>query len=272
MRYWAAVLLAALPWLNPVTYGPTGPAVPWLVGIGCALALWMLARLRISSAAWRLLGLAAILVLWAWTVHPGTGPRGAVPGRRVGPDRRGGWAGLRRGGERGLATGFAGCSLPQCRDRPLPVLRCCRRAGALGQRAPSRRGLRQPAPTEPVRHAVLARRGGASVGRIGGSHGLWRSCWRSLLAAGSAASGSRTALLQGLVLAGLSAAVAGWRTASCVSFSAPSRRCVFRGRRCCCHGCSTWRPASCRRARSGAASAAARPAAAASCCGPTCCT
>lgn len=62
-----ALLLVALPWLDPAAYGPTPAAIPWLVSAASALALWAVAsrgfRLRLVSpvAAW----LAAGVVLWA---------------------------------------------------------------------------------------------------------------------------------------------------------------------------------------------------------------
>lgn len=62
-----ALLLVALPWLDPAAYGPTPAAIPWLVSAASALALWAVAsrgfrwQLVPPVAAW----LAAGVVLWA---------------------------------------------------------------------------------------------------------------------------------------------------------------------------------------------------------------
>lgn len=39
----AAVLFAALPWLNPVSIGPSASVAPWLFAAACGVALWMFA-------------------------------------------------------------------------------------------------------------------------------------------------------------------------------------------------------------------------------------
>lgn len=55
--------LVALPWLNPRTSGPSAAVEPWIVGMACVLALWLLAgapRLRLYWPAWALVGWAAV--------------------------------------------------------------------------------------------------------------------------------------------------------------------------------------------------------------------
>jgi O-antigen ligase len=67
----AAILLAALPWLNPVGAGPSTLVVPWLTTGACALLLWLLAP-STPRLPGRLLVLAGSLVLVAWLPHPET--------------------------------------------------------------------------------------------------------------------------------------------------------------------------------------------------------
>lgn len=47
-----AAVLAALPWIQPWTAGPSPQVVPWMVSALCALALWLLARSAVFP--WRL--------------------------------------------------------------------------------------------------------------------------------------------------------------------------------------------------------------------------
>lgn len=42
-RSWAALVLAALPWLNPFALGPSPSVMPWLVSALCGITLWSLA-------------------------------------------------------------------------------------------------------------------------------------------------------------------------------------------------------------------------------------
>lgn len=68
MSYAAAAGVAALPWLNPFTAGPSAAVVPWLVSAACGLVLLLLAGggTRVHG------GLAAVLggiVVWAVVSH-----------------------------------------------------------------------------------------------------------------------------------------------------------------------------------------------------------
>jgi O-antigen ligase len=70
-RVRCAAVLAALPWLNPYSFGPTPAVVHWLVGMSCGLGLWLLAFVLGQGLRWRTAALAAGLVSWAWLVHTG---------------------------------------------------------------------------------------------------------------------------------------------------------------------------------------------------------
>ena len=65
-RAHVAAVLAAIPWLNPFTFGPTAAVVPWLVSLACGLALWALAMgAGVRPFPWRMVGAVALVVLWA---------------------------------------------------------------------------------------------------------------------------------------------------------------------------------------------------------------
>lgn len=70
-RAHVAAVLAALPWLDPFTFGPTAAVAPWLTSLACGLALWALA---IAGGArpfpWRMSGVAALVVIWAGLRNP----------------------------------------------------------------------------------------------------------------------------------------------------------------------------------------------------------
>lgn len=69
----AAIALAALPWLNPFTLGPSAAAIPWFVSAAAALALYMLSvrsgHVRVHPA---LIGCCALVVAWASLTHLGS--------------------------------------------------------------------------------------------------------------------------------------------------------------------------------------------------------
>jgi hypothetical protein len=70
-RRGSVALLAALPWLDPMAYGPSAAALPWLVSAACALALWALGsrgftlQLVPRGLAW----MAAAVVAWGALSH-----------------------------------------------------------------------------------------------------------------------------------------------------------------------------------------------------------
>lgn len=69
-----ACLLAAVPWLNPLAGGPSPSIQPWLVSAACGLALWLLAGGALQGARPRLLASALALVLWAVLSQQGLRP------------------------------------------------------------------------------------------------------------------------------------------------------------------------------------------------------
>ena len=74
-RSWRAGLalaLAALPWINPFARGPSPAVMPWLVSALCGIGLWLLAATGNAGAPAlprRLLAAMAALVLWAALAH-----------------------------------------------------------------------------------------------------------------------------------------------------------------------------------------------------------
>lgn len=71
-----AALLVALPWLNPFASGPSPAMQPWLTSAACALGLWLLALARGVRPRLRLwlpaLAIAAWAVLSQWALRPET--------------------------------------------------------------------------------------------------------------------------------------------------------------------------------------------------------
>jgi len=61
----AAALLMALPWLNPLASGPSPAMQPWLTTAACTLVLWILALLWGGTPRPRLVLPAALVVAWA---------------------------------------------------------------------------------------------------------------------------------------------------------------------------------------------------------------
>ena len=72
----AAAALTALPWLTPFTFGPSPQTVPWLVTAACALLLWLLAwgvqpgSVRAGGLAWCLSAVVAWAVLSQLSLRP----------------------------------------------------------------------------------------------------------------------------------------------------------------------------------------------------------
>jgi hypothetical protein len=71
-RPWMVCVLAALPWLNPVADGPSAAVRPWLVSAACGLGLWLVAGGATTRLPWpRALAWACLaLVAWAALAHP----------------------------------------------------------------------------------------------------------------------------------------------------------------------------------------------------------
>ena len=204
-----AFLLAAAPWLNPLSTGPSAAVTPWLVSATCGILLWAVAATgaRIPHVPRTLLWSAGALVAWA-----------ALSQGMVRPETVMLAAGL---GLILLAAGFAGD--PQiARSLQAGFLAAAAASAAIGlcqyfgiaglfspwmnvaEAGEAYANLRQP-----NQYATLCWIGGAIV--VFGTLRLPR--WGAiallvLLAAGSAASVSRTGMLQGLVLTALAAC---WR-------------------------------------------------------------
>jgi O-antigen ligase len=64
-----AVLFVALPWLNPFAFGPSPGVQPWLASMACAIALWLLAATGGSSGRLRPLWPALAVIGWAALTH-----------------------------------------------------------------------------------------------------------------------------------------------------------------------------------------------------------
>lgn len=61
--------LAALPWLNPFAPGPTPTVMPWLTSFACALAAWVLATAQGAGVRVGALAAGAVLVAWGLLGH-----------------------------------------------------------------------------------------------------------------------------------------------------------------------------------------------------------
>ena len=68
-----AVGSAALPWLVPITFGPASTTIQWLVSMACGVALWLLSLPDVSRPPTRLVFFASAIALWAWASHPDIG-------------------------------------------------------------------------------------------------------------------------------------------------------------------------------------------------------
>jgi O-antigen ligase len=64
-RLLAAFVLVAIPWLDPFSSGPSPSVQPWLVSMACALGLWGLAVSGEATGRLRLLWPAIAIVAWA---------------------------------------------------------------------------------------------------------------------------------------------------------------------------------------------------------------
>lgn len=64
-RWCIAVLLAAAPWLNPFTSGPSAAVQPWLTSAACALGLWLWALAHGARLRLRLWLPAFAIFVWA---------------------------------------------------------------------------------------------------------------------------------------------------------------------------------------------------------------
>lgn len=206
-RVAAAAALAALPWLNPFARGPSPSVMPWLVSALCGIGLWLLAsagtggRPRIPRG---LLAAMAATVVWAALGHLPLRPEvvmlaagllliALAAGFSPDPDLRA-----------GLQAGFLAAA---ALSAVLGLVQYFGLAAAfspwidLAEAGEAFGNLRQP-----NQYATLCWIGGAIV--VFGTLRLSRAGALSLLvllAAGSAASVSRTGMVQGLVLTLLAA-------------------------------------------------------------------
>lgn len=203
-RRGAAALLVALPWLNPFAYGPSPAVHPWLASMACAVGLWLLAVSGGSSGRLRTLWPAVALIAWAALSHLSVRPELVFLAAGVALVAVVASIADDPGLPEALQTGFllaAGASA---------VIGLCQYFGLATMLSPWVNGagageayanLRQP-----NQFATLCWIGGAVV--VFGTLRLPRAVAFALvvlLAAGSAASVSRTGLVQGLVLTVLAA-------------------------------------------------------------------
>jgi O-antigen ligase len=197
----AAAVLVAMPWLNPVARGPSPAVVPWLLSAACGVVLWMLAcsGKRPPGLPRGPLGLAAAVAAWAALPHLPVTPEAAMlaaglllvllaVGFATEPD-------IARGLQAGIllaAVASAVIGLVQYFGLS-PVFAPWMNAAEAGEAFAN---LRQP-----NQYATLCWLGGAVV--VFGTLHIRRATALALLvllAAGCAASVSRTGLVQGLVL------------------------------------------------------------------------
>jgi len=204
-RVSAAALLCALPWLNPLALGPSASVQPWLVSMACGLMLWLMALAGPGGGRLRLAWPVAALVAWAalsqLALRPDTiflagGLVLIALVASLGDDEQ---------IVRGLQVGLLVAALVSA------VLGLCQYFGLAGGLAPlasrAEAGEAFANLRQPNQYATLTWIGAAVL--------LWGSVRVRqplalplivLLAVGSAASVSRTAMLEGLLLTLLAAA------------------------------------------------------------------
>jgi hypothetical protein len=203
-RVAAGAALVALPWLNPLALGPSPGVQPWLVSMACAIALWLLAAAGGSAARLRLFWPALALLAWAALSHLAVRPELVFLAAGIALAAVVASVADKPRFPEALQVGFlaaAGLSA---------VIGLCQYFGLAPALAPWINGaeageayanLRQP-----NQFATLCWIGGAVI--VFGTLRLPRAAAVGLLvllAAGSAASVSRTGLLQGMMLTGLAA-------------------------------------------------------------------
>jgi O-antigen ligase len=69
LRRWITASLAALPWLNFFAPGPSSTVVPWLVSCGCGAGLWVASTCAGARLRPWLVGIAVLLVAWPVMAH-----------------------------------------------------------------------------------------------------------------------------------------------------------------------------------------------------------
>jgi hypothetical protein len=200
----AGAALAALPWLNPFGFGPSPAAVSALVSVACAVVLWMIAIEGGARPRRGLVICAGALVGWALLLHPRIQPEHLwlaqalvviclAAGTAEGPHM----ADALQGGL--LIAAAVSAPIGLCQYFGIShALHPWVNTASAGEAFAN---LRQP-----NQFATLCWIGGAVLlfGTLRLSRGV-RMALVILLAASAAASVSRTGLLQGLVLTGLSA-------------------------------------------------------------------
>lgn len=211
-RAGAALLLAAIPWLVPFAPGPSASVAPWLASAACGITLWLLAALGPLGArpARGLLPLALLVLAWAALWHLPPRPEIAMLAGGLALVLLASAAGRDEALASGLQGGFllaavlsAAIGLAQYFG-VAPRLAPWASAAHAGEAFAN---LRQP-----NQYASLCWIGAAIV--LFGTLRLPRflaGALLVLLAVGSAASVSRTGMLQGLLLTVLAALWAGPR-------------------------------------------------------------
>jgi O-antigen ligase len=203
-RFALACALAALPWLDPFALGPSASVQPWLASMACGVALWILALTGGTDARLRLAAPCAAIVGWASVSHLSLHPDVVFLAGGLVLIAVGATAVADPQVARGMRIGLL---LAAAVSAVLGLLQYFGLAGALGpwvsraEAAEAYANLRQP-----NQYATLCWIGAAVL--------LWGTTRLRtalavplvvLLAVGSAASVSRTALLEGLALTLLAA-------------------------------------------------------------------
>jgi len=207
-----ALVLAALPWLDPVAAGPSPSVSPWLASATCGIGLWVLALFGSGPArpSRGLVAAAAALGLWAMIAHLPLRPEAAMLAGGLVLGVLGAASAQDAEVTRGVQAGFLVAAAASA------LIGLAQYFGISAWFAPwmnvAQAGEAYANLRQPNQYATLCWIGGAIV-LFGGLQLPRRAAipLLVLLAAGSAASVSRTGLLQGLVLTVLSALWAGPR-------------------------------------------------------------
>jgi hypothetical protein len=205
-RSWIALVLGAFPWLDPFAPGPSPSVAPWLASALCGIALWALAATgpRGARLPRHLVLAAAALVLWALLSHLPPRPEVAMLAGGLALILLAAGFGSDADLARGLQAGFVLAAAASALAGLLQYFGVSRELAPwinTTEAGEAYANLRQP-----NQYATLCWIGGAVI--VFGTLQLSRRVAIGLLvvlAAGSAASVSRTGMLQGLMLTALAA-------------------------------------------------------------------
>jgi O-antigen ligase len=200
-----AAAAVALPWLNPFAPGPSATVMPWLVAALCALALALLAVAHGGRPPARLVLGAAMLALWAVLATPGWRPEPWMLASALAVVLAGATIPAQDGAESLARMVQGGWLAAACISAVMGLVQYFGQADSL---APL---VSVTAPGEAFAN-LRQRNQFASLTWIGAAVLLWgglalpwrlRAALMVLLAAASAASVSRTGLVEGMALTAL---------------------------------------------------------------------